>query len=1083
MRVVRFVFMAIVVLVFGTNAMAVNFLGRSLAVDKTWGKPLTATESGKAYQIRLGDWKTELEKAPFENSSVKERGLEMEIPVSAGKTETFRIYQYSMMEPGLQREFPAIKTFHGNSLSSGRTIRIDLNDHELHVMVLGGEADYFLDPWNKDHPEILQAYSRNELSIQDRVHFQELEPIEVLEKGVNPSVPGIMVSGSQLRTYRIAVAATGEYTQFHGGTVSLALAAMVTTMNRVNGVFEREVAVRLVMVNSTSQLIYSNPATDPYSNGDPSTMINENQTNLTNTIGNGAYDIGHVFGTNSGGLAMVSSVCNSSLKAGGVTGSSNPVGDAFDIDYVAHEIGHQFGARHTFNSVSGSCAGNRTSTSAYEPGSGTTIMAYAGICGTDNIQLNSNAYFHYHSHDQIMSFVMGQATCASISNTGNSTPVITAPSGGFTIPKSTPFKLSAVASDPNGDALTYCWEQSDLGPAGGANGPTGNAPIFRSFTPVSSPERVFPAWSDILNNTQTKGEIMASYGRNLSFRITARDNRSGGGGVNAAAISFSISDSIGPFVLTAPNAGGTWIAGSIGTVSWSVAKTNRAPVNCQAVNIWLSVDGGQNFSIPLVLNTPNDGTQNFVVPNIPTTTGRVLIEAVNNIFFDVSNVNLSITGAAGVVATPVITPGPGTFNTGINVNITCSTPGAVIYYTTNGNTPVPGTGFTKVFGGPFGVFSATTVRALAVRQGFSNSAVAVANYAPNISQQAAATPVISPGTGTYSGPQTVSISCATPGSIIYFTTNGNVPLIGTTYTRTYSTPFLMPGTGTVRAMAVASGMANSAIAVANFTISNPAQVAAPVISPSSGSFTAPLMVSISSATSGAIIYYTTSGNEPLPGTSYTRVYSGPFTISANTTIRAFGVKADMLQSTTSVANLSVTDPALIATPVISPGTGTYSTPQTVSISCSTPGVTIYYTTTGNIPVVGTGFTRIYTGPFQVSSTTTIRAIAVRTGMTTSNVAAAFLTLNIPGRQAVVKVNSSGLEVFPNPVQSKLNVRWGEELDLDLKISVFNALGAEVLTYLVGKGQSEYSMDVQGLRTGIYFVKSDRHPNLIRILKQ
>jgi methionine-rich copper-binding protein CopC len=191
----------------------------------------------------------------------------------------------------------------------------------------------------------------------------------------------------------------------------------------------------------------------------------------------------------------------------------------------------------------------------------------------------------------------------------------------------------------------------------------------------------------------------------------------------------------------------------------------------------------------------------------------------------------------------------------------------------------------------------------------------------------------------------------------------------------------------------------------------------------------------------------------------------------------------MMQSTTSVANLTVTDPNLVATPVISPGTGTYSSPQTVSIASATPGATIYYTTTGNVPVVGTGFTRVYTGPFLVSTTTTIRAIAVRSGMTNSNVAAAFLTLNIPGRQSVVKAVPAALEVFPNPVQSRLNVRWNDELEADLKISVFNALGAEVLTYLVGKGQNDYTIDVQSLRSGIYFVKTDQHPNLVRIVKQ
>ncbi|HRH67767.1 MAG TPA: zinc-dependent metalloprotease family protein, partial [Bacteroidia bacterium] len=431
----------------------------------------------------------------------------------------------------------------------------------------------------------------------------------------------------------------------------------------VTGVYELEVAIRLVLIANDSLLIYTNSSTDPYTNGSGSTMLGQNTTTINTVIGTANYDIGHVFSTGGGGVAGLGVVCNSTNKARGVTGNSAPVGDSFDIDYVAHEMGHQFGGNHTFNSITGSCNGNRAASAAYEPGSGTTIMAYAGICGADNTQAHSDAIFHTKSFDEIVIYsTTGTGnTCPVTTATGNTLPVITSAGANYTIPFSTPFSLTGAATDANGDALTYLWEEYDLEPAGSApNSPTGNSPIFRDFVPTSSPTRIFPRIQDIVNNTQTLGEILPSYARTLNFRFTVRDNRAGGGGVNHpdTTVKVVVAVTSAPFTVTAPNTAVTWNTGTVQTVTWQVGGSDLAPVSCANVNILLSTDGGYTYPFTLLSNTPNDGSQAITVPVALTTQARIKVEGAGNIFFDISNVNFTIAAGAPVITTILTTALP-----------------------------------------------------------------------------------------------------------------------------------------------------------------------------------------------------------------------------------------------------------------------------------------------------------------------------------------------------------------------------------------------------------------------------------------
>ncbi|AFH49003.1 Hypothetical protein IALB_1293 [Ignavibacterium album JCM 16511] len=596
-----------------------------------------------------------LSQAPMETPNfIADRAIQIELPMPDGSMQKFAFVESPVMAPELAAKFPQIRTYLAKGITDPYSVcRFDFTVQGFHAMILSPNGRVFIDPYSKgDIDNYISYYSR------DYIKENALFDCELLvDESRQPEFDYLKENklltptGPQLRTYRLAVATTGEYSNYHGGTVPLVMSAVVTTVNRVVGVYETDLAVRMVLVPNNDTLIFLNAATDPYTNNDGFAMLSQNQTTVDARIGPANYDIGHVFSTGGGGVAYLGVVCINGSKARGVTGSPQPIGDPFDIDYVAHEMGHQFGGNHSFNGNAGSCSGgNRNASTAYEPGSGSTIMAYAGICSPQNLQNNSDPYFHVVNFDEIVSYTnFGSGnSCAVITNTGNSAPTVTVPAGGFYIPKSTPFALTGSATDPNGDALTFSWEEFDLGPAGHPNSPSGNAPIFRVFNPATSPTRTFPKLSSLLSNTQVIGEILPSYARTLTFRLVARDNRPAGGGVNYAQMQFQVDGNSGPFLVTSPNTNVSWPGLSSQTVTWDVANTNLAPVNCANVNILLSVDGGQTYPFVLAANTPNDGSEVVLLPDNQTNTARIKVEAVGNVFFDISNVNFSITTAIPV---------------------------------------------------------------------------------------------------------------------------------------------------------------------------------------------------------------------------------------------------------------------------------------------------------------------------------------------------------------------------------------------------------------------------------------------------
>jgi hypothetical protein len=606
----------------------------------------------KTFSLNIPNVVAVLRSAHLENEvTVNNSNVIISLPYPDGIFHNFRIMDSPIMEKDLADKFPEIKTYAGQDIDDPYTsVRFDLTPNGFHAMIFTLSDVIFIDPYAKGDNFYYISYFKKDFIPQNKEFYCTL--LDKLHKTNKKSQSDFsFVPEGQLFTYRIAIAATGEYTSFYGGTVAGGLAAVVTSLNRVDGIYEKELSIRMILVANNNLIIYTNASTDPYSNNNGEAMLGENQTNLDKVIGTANYDIGHVFSTGGGGIAQLGCVCETGMKAQGVTGSPEPVGDPFDIDYVAHEMGHQYDANHTFNCITGSCGGgNRAAGSAFEPGSGSTIMAYAGICDAGDLQPHSDAYFHIKSLMEINNYSIGGGYgCAQITQTGNHNPVVTPITDGFTIPKSTPFSLTGTATDEDNDALTYCWEEYDLGPAGSPNSPSGTAPIFRSFTPVTSGTRIFPKISNLINNTQTIGEILPTYTRTLAFRLTVRDNKVGGGGTGySQKLSYNVNATAGPFLVTSPNTAVIWNARVPQTVTWNVANTNIAPVNCANVNILLSLDGGITYPDTLKTNTPNDGSEVVTLPMIDTTTARIRVEAADNIFFDISNTNFSIRSVTGI---------------------------------------------------------------------------------------------------------------------------------------------------------------------------------------------------------------------------------------------------------------------------------------------------------------------------------------------------------------------------------------------------------------------------------------------------
>jgi Metallo-peptidase family M12B Reprolysin-like len=615
-----------------------------------------------------------LRRAPMEfGSAAKEQRVILTLPAPDGRFLRFSITESPILASELAARFPEIKTYSGQGIDEpGATTRFDWTPAGFHAIVLSQKGTVLVEPQSGGDSEHHIVYFQHDVagaSFQCDVTGEAQEAAIARNQkvsaggGMSPAV----VSGTTLRTYRLAAAATAEYTQtYGGGTISGALSAITTTVNLVDAIYEREVAIRLTLIANETSILFTNSATDGYTSDNANAMLSENQTKLDSVIGSANYDIGHVFDghTQAGGsfswqgVASIGSVCVNSSKGRGVDifRSVSPT-SVFAYYSASHEMGHQFGATHTFNANTGSCGSQRTASTAYEPVNGSTIMAYRYACAPEDL-MSLDTYFHNASIEQIVNYTTtGSGNgCAAPSSTGNNPPSVNAPPT-YTIPMRTPFTLTASGSDPDGDTLAFGWEEFDLGAAAPPDTDDGSRPIFRSFAPTASPSRILPRLEDVLSGTATFGESMPTTTRTMNFRVTARDNRTGGGGIASAATQVNVNSGAGPFTVDQPSTGTNWEAGTAQTVNWSVANTTGAPVNCSNVRITLSTDGGITFPIVLSNSTPNDGSEIIIVPGAPSPDARVKVEGIGNVFFNISRGFGILPSTSTPTPTPTGTPG------------------------------------------------------------------------------------------------------------------------------------------------------------------------------------------------------------------------------------------------------------------------------------------------------------------------------------------------------------------------------------------------------------------------------------------
>ena len=601
-----------------------------------------------------------LDAATLQAKSAESSARAVELPMPDGSMRQYRIEASPVIAAELSASHPEIHTYKIYAIDapemSGRVSTTSLG---FHAYINTAQGAVLIDPIHGSNAQQYRSYYKKDFAIARKgslqpfscgVHGRPDTATVSVESNNFSAAKTLAKTDSSLRKYRIAVATTGEYSQtVAAGDADNTLAEVVNTINRVNEIYERDLGVRLELVANNNLIIFTDDENDGYSNTNPDALLSENQSKLDAVIGSANYDIGHVFSTGGGGLASLGVVCETGAKARGETGSPDPTGDPFYIDYVAHEIGHQFNAEHSFNGTTGACARpNRSAASAYEPGSGATVMSYAGICDSENIAEFADALFHAGSIAEIVTYTrngFGSSCSGVYGDVDNLAPVVNAGSD-YTIPGSTYFELTGSATDS--DVLLYRWDEMDLGIATSASTlgkDLGSNPLFRTNLPNSSPDRTFPDIMSILSNTvDLKAETLPTESRTLHFRLTAVDSN---GGVNNDDMQLVVTSAAGPFAILQPDTDSLILDSTQPQViEWNAACTELAPVSCANVDILYSTDGGNTFAN--LLTTANDGEEAVTLTAGNTSQGRIKIKCTDNVFFDISSVNFTVSNTMGV---------------------------------------------------------------------------------------------------------------------------------------------------------------------------------------------------------------------------------------------------------------------------------------------------------------------------------------------------------------------------------------------------------------------------------------------------
>ncbi len=1020
------------------------------------------------------------------------------LPNADGNYEQFEVYEASNFEADLQAQFPEIRAFSGKGITDKyATLKLSISPQGLQTMIFRTDKENeFIEPYSQDHTIYAVFKSQR---IKGNLAWSCSTDDKKMVQDINSKVSNVnRFNDGSLRVMRLAQSCNGEYANYFGATsaaqVGLVLAAFNATLTRCNGVYEKDLALHLNLVASSTNIIYYTPASDPYTtlanwNRQLQNTISANLTGLATTLAanNAAYDIGHMFGAAGGGgnAGCIGCVCVNDTssttdqnKGSGITSPADgiPQGDNFDIDYVVHEVGHQLGGNHTFSNS------NEGAGVSKEVGSGITIMGYAGITGQD-LAPHSIDIFHETSIEQIQNNLVTKTCPVTTSiSANNATPVIAA-IGNYIIPISTPFVLTGVATDANvGDALTYCWEQNDDG--GSSTGANSSAsitktvgPNFLSWSPTASPSRYFPKLTSTIANSATTSQVggdagmlseaLSSVVRTLNFRLTVRDNSpySSTAPIKVGQTAFTdmvvtTTTASGPFLVSTPNTAVSWVVGTNQTVTWAVAGTTGNGVNCSFVDVFLSTDGGLTYPIQLANKVPNDGSETVTVPNNVGSTNRIMVKGNNQIFFDISNANFSITTAPSSFA---IT------QSSVQSILACSL--TTTSYTFN--------------------YSALS--------GFSGSTAFSVSGTPPGSTVSFSPATMSSTNGTVT--MTLNnLATATPG-------NYNMVVTGTSGATTSAVPFYLylglPNV--ILSTPVNAATAQNTSLALSWSV-NPSATSYDVQVSVNSSFTPILSLgnvtsnsyNLSGLTSGTTYYWRVAPKNP----TCTGTFGSPFSFTTGTVTCA----------TTNSANVPVTIPTTVATV-----TSTLNIPSGVSMSDVNVTVNITHTwindlsltltsPTGTVvtlvanpcsPIVGVNdiaatFDDAGTA-FVCSNSPGISGIVLpaqvltafngqnSTGTWTLSVIDAFAqdggslnswSLNICS-VAPLSVNENGLQnfaIYPNPNNGNFNIQFNSSTNNDIKIGVYDMRGRQIVDKSIeNTGLINQNLQLDNVQSGVYLV--------------
>lgn len=652
----------------------------STFAQKTWKQTTISAEQkeiilereiplkAKIYSLDMSALKAKLSLAPQRGKYSGKSNTIITIPNTDGNLVSYRVEEASVFAPELQTKYPEIRSYAGYAVDDKSTyVRFTISPYNgVNGIVLTGDRS------KSEIIEVLPGDVSKTVVFKKSDRTNRKEPFECTTEDSHITIDGIentsrAADDSILRTFDLAMSVTGEYSAFHGGTLGSVNAAIATTVARNNAIYEIDFAITLVLVGTNDNIVYLDGTTDPYSSTSDAAYNSAVQSTITAQIGEANYDVGHLMAGigNNGNAGCIGCICVNNQKGSGYTTSTSPIGDNFDIDFVAHELGHQFGGNHTWTHN-----GNEGTNVQMEPGSGSTIMGYAGITGATDVQAHSDPYFHAISIQQITAHAKTR-TCDVELPTGNNIPVVNAGSD-IILPIGTAFKLTGSATDGDGsDVLTYCWEQFDENNAATTypdeTSTSNDLVLFRSYNPTTSTERTFPKMEDLVANgvNGNTWERVPTAGRNADFRLTVRDNRAGGAGNDFDDMQVTWDASKGPLEVTSQSATLlVWTPSTNETITWNVNDTDTMS-GAGNVDILLSLDGGLTYPTVLVSNVLNDGSETITVPNVEAAYCRIMIQPTGAPFFAINAIDFAVGDYTYVLQPEVCTDY--TFNAGIAI--------------------------------------------------------------------------------------------------------------------------------------------------------------------------------------------------------------------------------------------------------------------------------------------------------------------------------------------------------------------------------------------------------------------------------